>query len=183
MFSTGSRSILIFWGGGWSGSPVVGNVVNLFAGLHGSYWQGIMGQYQVYGDPSLGGYEVDTTPPPSNVSENDVDLEAAVWQSNNGWSTGLGTAYIIFNKIGTGMADSWIGAGNCGVHAYYGGLILGNVADYGATGPCTSNGEAGATTLVASHEFSEMATDPYPTTGWAGTPVPTETRLVTTATL
>lgn len=156
---------VIFWGSYWNTNPyIVPAMLQLFAGMHGTQWQGIMGQYNVYGEPAFANYAIDTTNRlPSDIKETNLYNEVTYWAGQWGLSGTLDNQFLVFSP--PGQKSGFLQYGTlCGAHTSQNGYVF-SLTAYNPCGSITNSTEA--LTVIASHEYAESATDPY-CTGWYG---------------
>ncbi|MGA8363232.1 MAG: fibronectin type III domain-containing protein [Solirubrobacteraceae bacterium] len=188
---------LIFWGSSFNKGTLRTEMLDLFNSLSSTgsnpSYQGILTQYWDGGggiapiDVVAGNYLDMRVAAPSGVSEQSVEEEVAYAISVNSWPpSGTNPQYVVLTPSGTTYQSSFVKnskgeAAFCGYHERTGGVSYsfipseydepfysGCALGYDHSGP---NGETlpnHATTMVASHEYAETATDPEPSThpGW-----------------
>jgi serine protease len=118
---------------------------------------------------------IDTTAVPSNPGSSDILAAAQRAQAHFGDYSG-NASYLVFTPSGkseSGFANSW-----CAWHTSYGSLAYGYVPfmpDGGSscgmnfinsTDTAFGNGYYDGFSITAGHEYEEMQTDPYPSSGW-----------------
>ncbi|HXS32765.1 MAG TPA: hypothetical protein VN758_03195, partial [Solirubrobacterales bacterium] len=180
---------LIYWGSNWnsySHGPEIRSALNqLFSGVSGSGWQGILTQYfeapfeeeerlishSVTFNPATDVYTDTQVPAPSKVTYTKVTNEISAAQSAMGWPKGSwygnfsinDELYVVLTAPGTTYESSFLGQ-YCGFHSadnYQAYAFLPSTADEPFRGMC---GEASGTqaSKFASHEYAEAVTDPIP---------------------
>ncbi len=170
------RVYVIFWGPEWNTNALDYQAVevaqeNLVNQLAGTPYQRLLGQYAdptdfPHDDTALGGVWVDpATPPTITGDDSTFATEAARASQINGWPNTADTDFIIYPQNGTSYVETL-----CGKHTDYHDPktqndFLAAYVRYAAT--CTKTPtNAGNMTMVASHEFDEMVTDPDTIHGW-----------------
>jgi hypothetical protein len=187
---------LVFWGSNFNKGTLRTEMLDLFnslssTGTNPSY-QGILTQYWDGGgsiapiDVVAGNFIDTRIAAPSGVSEKNVEEEVAYAISVNGWPpSGNNPQYVVLTPSGTTYQSSFVKnskgeAAFCGYHERTGGVSYSFVPSeydepfYGCAQSFDHSGPNGetlpnhATTMVASHEYAESATDPEPVThpGW-----------------
>ena len=159
---------LILWGGYWNQNTYAQATLDLmYSHLDGTAWQGILGQYNVFGNPTEAHFVVDTTNPlPGDVTQTALHNEVTYWANKWHVAPSLDEQFLVFNP--PGQKSGFLGYGaNCGAHTDQSGYIFSDTA-YDPCGGITDATQA--LTMVSSHEYAESATDPYvatgPITGW-----------------
>jgi len=177
------RLYLIFWGSEWNtGAEAIAEkaeVERLYNGLPGSAWQGILSQY--YGPwghyvsfssaPGVQGNLTDTSvKAPKEVNSGSVSNEITAAINSQGWQAAAennNTQFVLMFPPGATFKNEF-GAYRefCGYHTVRNEhstttvlLSPGGGCYFAHTGPPSFS-------FIASHEYAESATDPYPGRGW-----------------
>ena len=181
-----------FWGPNWSSATATEKyLLSFYAGLGatGDTWSLITSQYPdstghpVFGKSVYVEYGTDTTPPPSEVTPDDLAAEAATAASAFSIKDIADTQVIVASQSGTCFSDGFSGSSCTPVPASYcawhssaffgsGDLPFTNLP-YQLDGNCGENfvnaGAAGTYdgfSIVGGHEYAESVTDPVPDNGY-----------------
>jgi sugar lactone lactonase YvrE len=167
---------LIFWGSNWNGSTGAAlrtQLLSMFEGLSGSTYQEILTQYfdstgRVSTNLSVDSMTDTRLTAPSNVEDAAIEAEVAyaIGQKAPGWSRELNQQFMVLTAPGTTYAPEF--SGFCAYHDVdsQGGIY--SIVPYAGDEPfkqsCQSydpNGNvSNVTSIMASHEYAESATDP-----------------------
>jgi hypothetical protein len=168
---------VIFWGGGWS-NPVPSitrsTIQSFYRSISGSGWQGILTEYfDTTGNISstiAAGFYTDKTNTVSPTSINDTKIREEVNAAIKamGWIRETNSQFIVIPEPAATYAAGF-GSGFCGYHgveasgAAY--AFVPNVGTEPFASQCKGYDPEGATlhvtTMIASHEYAEAATDPF----------------------
>jgi sugar lactone lactonase YvrE len=176
---------VIFWGSNWnsSGSAARAQILKMFEGLSGSHYQEILNQYfdptgRISSTVQVDSYTDTSVSAPSNVGGSSIEQEvASVIGAGKPWpKRELNAQFAVLTAPGTTYEAGFTGF--CAYHSVdsQGGIYLAvpwaGDAPFGTENGCQSyygGGDATkATSLMASHEYAEAATDPRWNTepGW-----------------
>jgi len=170
------RVYVIFWGPKWNTNALDYQAVevaqeNLVNQLAGTPYQRLLGQYAdqtdfPHDDTALGGVWFDPATPPTITSTDDSSFatEAVRASQINGWPNTADTDFIIYPQNGTSYSGT-----DCGKHTDYHDSktqndFLAAYVKYSCQVPTSSNVDD--MTVVTSHEYAEMVTDPDTMHGW-----------------
>ncbi len=168
------RLYLIFWGSNWSSSALKSQLTSLYQGFASSSWEQILTQYWDAGGYVGSNVTVAATysdqSNPSNVTDASVQGEVASAIAANHWQNAADAQFIVLPAPGTTYSPNFTVDGGSGFCGYHDVDAAGSVYDfipYEGDAPFASEcsgydpGQpASITSFVASHEFSEAATDP-----------------------
>lgn len=168
---------VIFWGGGWNGiiiSLIRSNIQSFYKAISGSAWQGILTEYfDTNGNvsPTISvGFYTDSTNAVSPTSINDTkireEVNAAIKAKS--WSRENNSQFIVIPEPESTYAAG-SGSGFCAYHSIEAsGAAYAFVPNAGTepfASQCKGYDPEGATghvtTMLASHEYAESATDPF----------------------
>jgi hypothetical protein len=172
---------LIYWGANWntSGASLHGQISGFFSSLGSSSatWQKIMTQYYdgsgyISANPTVAADYVDTrVAAPTNVDDAAIRSEITTAVSANGWRASTNAQFIVLTAPGTTYAAGF-DTGFCAYHSVT--TVSGISASYsidpyagdepfhaGCAGYDPQGNVGHVTSMLASHEYSESATDPF----------------------
>lgn len=180
-FMSDPRIYLIFWGPGWQSNPnnIIGTQQELFSTLSGSSYNGALGQYCISNDVSFAGewWDSGSTPnQPLTEAETFAEVDGAVSQ-NPAWVRDGNSLFEVLPQPGTSYADPITTNAYCAYHDTTSSRRLFSVVPYAGDAmngkglPTVCESWFGPTpelamTALASHEYSEAATDPDLANGW-----------------
>ena len=170
---------IVFWGSNWSGSSEKNELLNFYNGLSGSAYQGILTQYFDESGYISSEVSVDSTVDERASAPSNVDyamLKSEVEYAESVWGHNLETQYEILPAPGTSYESSFT-SHYCAFHDVASSGAVYSFVPYAGDEPfangnqCTWYGDGSAskaTTVMASHEYAESATDPLWDTapGW-----------------
>lgn len=171
---------MIFWGSNWNsivGSPVKNAVKSMYEGISGSAWQGILTQYfdktgNIGLSISVNTYVDTSVSAPSSVNDEKIKEEVASAIKANGWTREANAQFAVLPAPST-TYQAGFGSGLCGCHGVDKSGSSYAFVPYVGDEPFTScrhydakEDISHATSMIASHEYAESATDPSPNSGW-----------------
>ena len=173
---------LILDGSNWNGSTGVAlkeQLLSLYGHLRNSSWQGILGQYYddlgyVTQDAGVASTLIDTrVSAPTSFNNTKIEEEVAYAIAQAKWAREPNAQFVVVPAPGT-TYESGFDTGFCGYHSidssgssYTFVAYMGNEPFYkGCIGYDASGNADNVSSMVASHEYAESATDPDPGTGW-----------------
>jgi hypothetical protein len=177
------QAFAIFWGSTYN-ATTRSDVNSLMGSLRGSAYNNIL---TLYGDSSslvnndvvLAGSYTDPTPPAGTVDSTTIGAEIAKVRQINGWGNSGDAQFMVFTPSGAGIANPFSPKAFCGYHSTTSDPVTGAtyifslmpwLGDQPFSGWGCLNFAGGnvalSITTVASHEYAEAATDPFPLTGW-----------------
>ena len=176
----------IFWGSNWEQEPwetLRSQIETMYRTVSGSAWQGILTQYfgsngLIPTTNSLSTYvDTESTLPFSYEPITNTEEEVTRVINRMHWEKGGSNQFVVLPAPGThysGVKEY------CGWHAVddssmdvpmsfipYAGDEPFRGERYNCPSYDGSRNASNATSMIASHEYAESATDPYPATGWA----------------
>jgi hypothetical protein len=175
---------LILWGNNWNsgvGAKLNTRLKELFVALPGSSHQGILTQYfdtkgRVGMKLTLATYVDTKVAAPTLVDDAKIQEEVDAAIVTNSWTVEFDSQFIVLPAPGS-TYETGFNTGFCGYHeviaknkaaygfvAYAGGSVFTKCT--GINELSTKKGED-ATVATTSHEYSELATDPYDPITWA----------------
>ena len=168
---------LIFWGKNWNstGAGLENELLHFYEGLNGSAYQGILTQYYdnsgyiTGGEVLAGAYTDESVSAPSSVNDSALQAEVAAAVKANKWTRNFNAQFIVFPAPGSTYESSF-GSSFCAYHSVDSAGSSYTFAPYVGDEPfkhqCSgydpSNNVNHVTSMLASHEYSEAATDPNP---------------------
>ncbi len=185
---------LLLWGPAWNPSgPDVGYLASFYAGLGvgpQDTWSAITSQYSdgsghpTFSGSVLQGAFLDTSAPPADVSQTNLNAEADAFVTSQGITDLSDAQIVIASQTGTCFNDGFVGnPSGCSSSpptycAWHTNSTLGEtftnlpyLLDAGLS--CGQNfinsGSAGTYdgfSIVGGHEYAETITDPAPVSGW-----------------
>ena len=185
---------LLLWGPAWNPSgPDVGYLASFYAGLGvgpQDTWSAITSQYSdgsghpTFSGSVLQGAFLDTSAPPADVSQTNLNAEADAFVTSQGITDRNNAQIVIASQTGTCFNDGFVGSpSGCSSSpptycAWHTNSTLGETftnlpyqLDAGLS--CGQNfinsGSAGTYdgfSIVGGHEYAETITDPAPVSGW-----------------
>jgi hypothetical protein len=172
---------LILDGSNWNGSgaKLKEQLTNLYGNLRNSSWQGILGEYYddlgyVTQGVGIAGTFTDTrVSAPTSVNNSKLEEEVAYAIAQAKWSRTQNAQFVFLPAPGS-TYESGFDTGFCGYHSvdshgssYTFVPYIGDEPFYQDCAGYDASGNAdNVTSMVASHEYAESATDPVPGTGW-----------------
>ena len=176
---------VIFWGSNWSKSPgsaVRTQLMKFYEGLSGSAEQGVLTQYfdstgRISSTVKVKSKTDERAAAPTSVNAASIASEIQYAEKEWGWAHNLETQYEVITAPGSTYESSFTG-GFCAFHDVDSEGAIYSFVPYAGDEPfnerefCTSyygrGSAADATNVMASHEYSESATDPLWDTspGW-----------------
>lgn len=176
---------LIFWGGNWEQAPgaaVKSELLGMYNGLSGSTYQGILTQYfdstaWISSTVSVDSMVDSRVNAPSNVTTEALEAEVQYGEGKLGAHT-ADAQYVVLTAPGSTYATSFVGP-FCAFHDVMKSGAIWDFVPYEGDEPfkqgnaCEWYGHenvADATSVMATHEYAEAATDPLWNTspGWQG---------------
>jgi repeat uncharacterized protein DUF346 len=174
---------VIFWGANWSTYWLQRETVQaMYDGLSGSPWQGTLTQYfDKAGLISPGvtrTYYIDSSvSAPSQVTDEKIEQEVIAARNANGWPADPDDQFAVVTAPGSTYDSSFASGGFCAYHTFHASKA--NVSytfvpyvgdqpfyDY-CSGYDVHHNATYVTSMLASHEYAESATDPNPgNPGW-----------------
>lgn len=166
---------LIFWGSNWNttGAVLRQQLLTLFQGLEGSAYQKILGQYydstgHVTSFVTVTSYTDASVVAPSGVNASKIDSEINSAIALNHWSSNGESQFTVLTAPGTTYEQSFT-SGFCAYHSLTSGGAPYAFDPYAGDPPfstqCAGYDAAqnpnNITSMLASHEYAETATDPY----------------------
>ncbi len=166
---------LIFWGSNWNGTGATlrQQLINMYDGLAGSAYQGILTQYYdahgfISSSVDVAAAYTDTgVSAPSSVSDSSITSEVASMISARGWTRSFDAQFVVLTAPGSTYASGF-GSKFCAYHGIDSGGSSYTFVPYVGDQPF-DNGCSGydpnfnvnhVTSMLAAHEYSESATDP-----------------------
>ena len=176
------HAYVIFWGSNWNSySSQRETIESFYNAVSGSPWQGVLTQY--FDQTGLISHSVGHTfytdtgvSAPSGVGYSSITSEGNAAIEANSWPENANAQYIVIPAPGTGYSTEFWGGGFCAYHSYSGGLSY-TFVPYSGDGPFYSrcigydppeHRPAVVSSMLASHEYAESATDPHPGSGAFG---------------
>lgn len=176
---------VIFWGGNWEQTPgaaTKSELLAMYGGLSGSSYQAILTQYfdptaWISSTVSVNSVVDSRVSAPSNVTTEALEAEVKYGESKLGAHT-ADSQYVVFPAPGSTYAGSFVGS-FCAFHDVAENGAIWDFVPYEGDEPfkrgnaCEWYGKgnvADATSVLATHEYAESATDPLWNTspGWQG---------------
>jgi sugar lactone lactonase YvrE/phosphodiesterase/alkaline phosphatase D-like protein len=179
---------VIFWGSNWNepaGSATRTQVLNFYKGLSGSAWQGTLTQYfdaegHISSNVAVNSFTDERTPMIEQVNDEKLEREVAYAlseEAKTGWTREPNAQFIVVTAPGSSYEARFLGEGFCAFHSEdsvgssY--TFLPYMGDEPFVQWCTdpydqNHNIANTTSMLASHEYAESATDPdfYTRPGW-----------------
>lgn len=170
---------LILWGKDWAkgiGSKLAVKLANVYKGISGSNYQGILTQYfesitRIGKTLTLTSYTDTKVEAPTNVNDAKIQEEVSKAISANGWVNEFNEQFIVVPSPGS-TYEAGFNTGFCGYHGKtttispnYTFVAYAGDEPFSKAGclnfDATHNAE-NSTTSIATHEYAESATDPNP---------------------
>ena len=169
---------VIFWGSNWNkapGSEVKTQLLKMYEGLSGSAWQGILTQYfdstgRISSTVTVNSYVDTETAGAAPTSVNDAKLREEVTSAvkAKGWIREFGSQFVVIPAPGSTYEKAFSEGGFCGYHGVDGSGSSYTFVAYpgeepfkkGCIGFDTKENVGNVTSMIASHEYAESATDP-----------------------
>ncbi len=171
---------VIFWGSAWNeatGSALRAQLLKMYRDLTGSSFQGILTQYfdstgRVSSTVSVASYTDEGVAAPTSVNDEKIREEAAKAIATNGWPRELDSQFVVLPAPGA-TYEAGFDTGFCGYHGFveerefdrdYSYTFIPYVGDEPFHAGCIAYDEGEnpdhVTSMAASHEYAESATDP-----------------------
>jgi hypothetical protein len=165
---------LVFWGSNWNtlGISAREAVLKMFNGLNESQYQGILTQYYdttgyISSKVAVVSYTDTGVGAPTNVNEASIPAEVERAVSVNHWTRSFDAQFVVM-PAPKSTYQAGFGSGFCGYHSYdsYGSSFTFDpyIGDEPFYAGCHSydpkSNVNNVTSMVASHEYAESATDP-----------------------
>jgi hypothetical protein len=169
----------IFWGSNWNeppGAELRASLLDLFEGLSGSAYQGVLTQYfdstgRISSQVTVTPYTDTSVPAPSSVNAADVEEEVNAAIKANDWPREFDDQFEILTAPGSTYEEGFV-TGFCSYHGATRGEAAYTFVPYQGDPPfnnpegCLSTDQehnpAHKTMKSASHEYAESATNPIP---------------------
>jgi len=167
---------VIFWGSNWNSSPgseLKTQLLKMYEGLSGSNWQGILTQYfdttgRISSTLTVSSYIDTGVSAPTSVNDAKIKEEVSkALEANHTWSRTFSSQFVVIPAPGATYASGF-DTGFCGYHGVDASGSSYTFVAYAGEAPfksgClafdpTENADH-VTSMIASHEYAESATDP-----------------------
>jgi len=176
---------LIFWGSNWTKAPgaeLKTQLLKMYEGLSGSAWQGILAQYfdatgRVSSTVTVTSYVDAGVGAPTSVNSAKIKEEVASAVKAASWTREFSSQFVVIPAPGSTYESSF-DTGFCGYHGVDGSgssytfypYIGEEPFRHGCIGFDPHENADNVTSMVASHEYAESATDPqvepFPNAEW-----------------
>lgn len=169
---------VIFWGGGWNGlinSTIIrSSIQSFYKKISGSAWQGILTEYFDTSGNISSAITVDfytdstNTVSPTSINDTKIREEVNAAVKAKSWSRETNSQFIVIPEPEATYAAGF-GSGFCAYHGVEASGAAYEFVPNAGTEPfasqCKGYDPEGATlhvtTMLASHEYAESATDPF----------------------
>jgi hypothetical protein len=167
---------VIFWGGSWNNFALFehGVIQSFYKAISGSPWQGILTEYfdtsgNISPTITVDFYTDGTkTVSPTSINDTKIREEVNAAVKAKGWTRETNSQFVVIPQPSATYAAGF-GSGFCAYHGVEASGASYTFAPYAGTEPFASqckgyDPEGNAlhvTTMLASHEYAESATDPF----------------------
>lgn len=168
---------VIFWGGKWNNivpSLARSTIQSFYQSISGSAWQGILTEYfdtngNISPTITVGFYTDKTnTISPTSINDTKIREEVNAAIKAKGWSRETNSQFIVIPEPEATYAAGF-GSGFCAYHGVEGSGAAYEFVPFAGTEPFASqckgydpeSATLHVTTMLASHEYAESATDPF----------------------
>lgn len=172
---------VIFWGSKWNestGTAVRAQLLKMYEGLSKSAYQGILTQYfdatgRISSSVTVTSYTDTSVTAPSSVNDVKVKEEVASAIKAKGWTREFNAQFVVIPAPGTTYEKKFTEGGFCAYHevdtsgsSYTFAPYVGDEPFFVKCAGYDAGLNAGnVTSMLASHEYAESATDPNPSKG------------------